>query len=110
MVIIILQVSYNVTVRYQTTAGERIFSDSDTSDRLLSGHNTFSIPLYNANSTYIVRVTAVTDDGEIITSDDEMISEDEFVDYDHIAQAGENSSACCSMLQCFIIHLLTRCY
>lgn len=91
-VFIILQVSYSVTVRYQTTAGQRTFSESYTSSPLLSDHNTFGIPLYNANSTYIVRVTAVTDDGDIITSDDVVISEDEFVDYDHVGQASKSSA------------------
>ena len=77
-------------MRYQTAAGERIFNDTHTSDQLLSDQNTYGITLYNANSTYTVRVTAITDDREIITSDDITISEDEFVDYyDRIQPAGE---------------------
>ena len=82
---------YSITVRYQTTAGQRIFNESRTSKPLLSNTSTFNIPLYSANSTYIVRVTAVTVDWDIITSDDVVISEDEFVDYDHLGEASESS-------------------
>ena len=91
-------------MRYQTTAGQRIFNESHTSDPLLSDHSTFGIPIYNANSTYIVRVTAVTDDGDIITSDDVMISEDEFVDYDRVGQASEHLPYC--ILE-FLLHYVT---
>ena len=79
-VFVILQVYYNVTVRYQTTAGERVFNDSDTIDLLPDNQNHLGIPLYNANSTYTVRITAITDNISII-SPDYIITEDEFEGY-----------------------------
>lgn len=73
-------------MRYQTVVGQRTFNDSHRSQHLF-GANTHGIPLYNANSTYTIRVTAVTDDGEVITSDDFTISD--FVDYDLVGGASE---------------------
>jgi len=59
-------------MHYQTTAGERIFHDSHTTDRLLHTH--FGIPLYSSNCTYTVRITAVTEDEKTITSNDYPLS------------------------------------
>lgn len=89
VIIIILQVSYNVTVRYQTAAGQRIFNDSHTTSQISGDRSTYGIPLYNANSTYVIQITAVTDDGEVIISDGVTISEDEFGDYEYVGQNGE---------------------
>ena len=88
VVIVILQVSYNVTVIYQTTAGQRIFNDSQTSDELYNG-KTFGIPLYNTNSTYTVQVVAVTVDKEIITSNNITISPDYLIHYNVVGQPGK---------------------
>ena len=76
VVIIILQVSYNVTVHYQTTAGRKTFNDSRTLNQLSSNRHTIDIPLYIANSTYTIQVVAVTDDGDIINSEVLIVSED----------------------------------
>lgn len=61
---------------YQTAAGERMFNDNHTSDPLFSDFPTYEIPLYSANSTYVVQITAVIDDGSIITSTNYRISAD----------------------------------
>ena len=74
-----------MTVRYQTAAGERIFSDGHTTAAGPSGFNALGIPLYNANSTYVIRITAVLDDGKRITSNNYTIPVDEFV---HMARNG----------------------
>lgn len=83
VVIIILQVSYNVTVHYQTTAGQKTFNDSRTINQLSSNRHTIDIPLYIANCTYKIQVIAVTDDGEIINSEYFIVSEDMLERVDH---------------------------
>ena len=74
--------SYNVTVHYWTAAGERIFTDSHTTGQLSNDNSdnsdTLGIPLYNANSSYVIQVTAVLDDGERITSNHYTTSAGEF--------------------------------
>lgn len=89
--IYILQVSYNVTVRYQRMTGQRVFNYSHTSDQFSSdfGYSTYEIPLYNANSTYVIRITAETEDKKVITSNDVTISEDELNDYIYGGQHGK---------------------
>lgn len=83
-------VSYNVTMRYQTAAGlTRLFNKSYTSHLPSNGpYSTFGIPLYSTYSTYVIQVTAVIDDGRMITSRDFTLSESEF----NNLQAGQNDT------------------
>lgn len=85
---VLFQVSYNVTMRYQTAAGlTRLFNKSYTSHLPSNGpYSTFGIPLYSTYSTYVIQVTAVIDDGRMITSRDFTLSESEF----NNLQAGQN--------------------
>ena len=74
-------------MRYQATAGQRLFSESHTSDQPSElAFSTFSIPLYSTYSTYVIRVTAVLDDGRIIISRDLAISENKL----NNRQTGQN--------------------
>lgn len=52
--------------------------------------STAEIPLYNCNTTYVLRITAVTDDDRIITSNDVAITEDELKDYMSKGQNGKS--------------------
>ena len=81
-----IQVSCNATVRYQTTTGERVLTYNYTSEQHWTNAD---IPLYNANSTYVLRVTAVTEDNRMFTSNDVMITEDELHGYISSGQSGK---------------------
>ena len=67
--------------------GERVLTYNHTSDQFV--FSTAEIPLYNCNSTYILRITAVTEDGRIITSNDVTITEDELKGYISKGQNGK---------------------
>ena len=75
-------------MNYQTAAGlTRLFNESHTSDLPSNGpYSTFGIPLYGTHSTYVIQVTAVIDDGRMITSRDFTLSESELNNH----QAGQN--------------------
>ena len=77
-------------MHYQTAAGLRLFNESHTSNQPSSLYSTFNIPLYSTYSTYMIQVTAVIDDGRIITSRDLTLSENELINY----QAGQNGKLC----------------
>ena len=65
-------------MRIQTETGERVLTYGNTSER----HFPYAvILLYNANSTFVLRITAVTEDNRTITSNDVMITEDELHGY-----------------------------
>ena len=75
-------------MRYQTAAGLiQLFNESHTSDLPSNGlYSTFGIPLYSTHSTYVIQVTAVINDGRMITSRDLTPSESELINH----QAGQN--------------------
>ena len=73
-------------MRYQTTTGERVLTYNYTSEQHWTNAE---IPLYNANSTYILRITAVAEDNRMFVSNDVMITEDELHGYISNGQNGK---------------------
>ena len=67
-----------MTVRYQTQVGERVFNDSDMIAVNGTEPEAVEIPLYTENSTYCIRLVAVTTEGTRVYSSDTIVPEEMF--------------------------------
>ena len=86
---LLFKVSYNVTVRYRTALGERIYRSTNTTVVQGADPVAIGIPLYTENSTYTIQVVAVTAGGERVVSNDTIIPEERFR-MDHMGRDGKS--------------------